>query len=253
MDESTKGKTGPPLADEPRSIDTWTVVCIAVVSYFLAGPIIHEGIGHGLTAALAGARDIRVYAAALRSDASCVSPEGKRTIAIAGPLASLLAGLVLALFHAHTRSDHAAWRYFLWLTGYVCLFQGAGYFMALALVPFGDINAFVTGLDYELPWRIGLTLAGTAVSFVVLFFAGRTLDQFLGRTRRRDRAARLVVISYLAGATPLILATLLGGSDEWPIRVRLTLVSAMPARRCGFWAGPGGCGWATVPGRRQPR
>jgi hypothetical protein len=132
MDALAVGKTKPTPADDPRAIDTWTVVCIAVVSCLLAGPIIHEGLAHGLTAALVGARDIRVYAAALRSDASAVSPAGKRTIAIAGPLASLLAGLILALYHAHTRSDHAAWRYFLWLTGYVCLFQVAGCLMTLS-------------------------------------------------------------------------------------------------------------------------
>jgi hypothetical protein len=229
MDAPPAITTDTPAADDPRSIDTWTVVCIAVVSYLLAGPIIHEGLGHGLTAALVGARDIQVFAAALRSNDSAVSPEGKQTIAIAGPLASLLAGLLLALCHAHTRSDHAAWRYFLWLTAYVCLFQGAGYFMALSLAPFGDISAFVTGLDHEYTWRNGLTLAGTAVSVVELLFAGRALDEFLGRTRRRARAARLVVISYLAGATPLILAAMLGGSGDWPARLRLTLISAMPA------------------------
>jgi hypothetical protein len=58
----------------------------------------------------------------------------------------------------------------------------------------------------------------------VLFAAGRSLDEFLGQTERRSRAAKLVLISYFAGSVPLILSTLprQGGSY-------LILVSAIPA------------------------
>jgi hypothetical protein len=129
----------------------------------------------------------------------------------------------LRCFHAFTRSQNASFRYFVWLTAFVCLFQGAGYLMALSLVNFGDIYGFVNGLEYALASRLGLTVLGVILSFVALYFAGRSLDKFLGRTRRRDRAAKLVVISYFAGGVPLILASLLGPKPE------VALIFAAPA------------------------
>jgi hypothetical protein len=207
----------------PQSIDVFTVICIAIVSYLL-GSVIHEGLGHGLTAAVLGARDIRLSGAVLRLDNQSISPQDSRIIAIAGPLGGLLVGLLLAVYHANTRSKHAEWRYCLWLTAYVCLFANAGYLMALSLVPFGDIHGFVKDFDSPFAWRLGFTVIGTVLSVVALLFAGRTLDEFLGRTHRRSRAAKLLVISYFAGSVPLILSTLLGEEGSY-----VALVSAIPA------------------------
>jgi hypothetical protein len=109
-----------------KSIDPLTVACIAVVAYLVAA-VVHEGLGHGLTAAVLGARNIRLSAAVLRSDATSVSQEGRRIIGIAGPLTGLLVGFLLALHQAKTRSQRAEFRYFLWLTAYVCLFANGGY------------------------------------------------------------------------------------------------------------------------------
>jgi hypothetical protein len=212
-----------PQTAQPKFIDPFTVICIAIVAYLLAS-VIHEGLGHGVTAALLGARDLRIYGAALHLDSESVSPEASRTISIAGPLASFLVGLLLALFHGNTRSKNAEFRFCLWLTAYVCLFSGAGYLMALSFFHFGDIHGFVKDFDSQFAWRLGLTLLGTILSFVGLFFAGRTLDEFLGRGHRRGRAAKLVVISYFAGSTPLILSTFLSKNGSY-----LALVSAIPA------------------------
>ncbi|HEY1861211.1 MAG TPA: hypothetical protein VGG61_12690 [Gemmataceae bacterium] len=65
---------------------------------------------------------------------------------------------------------------------------------------------------------------GTVLSLATVWFAGRTLDEFLGRTGRRKRAAKLLVISYFAGSVPLILSTFLGKDGSY-----ITMVSAIPA------------------------
>jgi len=208
-------------AYDPRSINALTVVSIAIVSYLLAVPIIHEGLGHGLTAAVLGAKGIRLTSAVLFYDDQSVSQEKNRIITIAGPVTSLLCGLLLAIFHRYTRLKNAEFRYFVWLTAYVCLFQGGGYLMALSFVHFGDIDRVVAGLDYEFAWRLASTISGAIISFVSLFAAGRDLDEFLGRSRRRARAAKFVVISYFAGSAPLILSGLLNSKAGW-----LPIVSA---------------------------
>jgi hypothetical protein len=215
--------TGQTQTAQPQSINALTVVCIAIVSYLLAA-LIHEGLGHGLTAAVLGAQDLRLSTTALHLDTQSISPQAARMVSIAGPLVGLLVGLLLALYQAHTRSRNAEFRYCLWLTAYVCLFSNSGYLMALSLVHFGDIDGFVKGLAYPFAWRLALTVVGTVLSVATLFVAGRTLDEFLGLTHRRARAAKLVVISYFAGCASLILSTLLGKDGSY-----LTLVSAIPA------------------------
>ena len=167
-------------ADDPRSINALTVVSIAIVSYLLAVPIIHEGLGHGLTAAVLGAKGIRLTSAAVFYDDQSVPQEKSRILSIAGPVTSLLCGLLLAIFHRYNRSKNAEFRYFVWLTAYVCLFQGGGYLMALSFVPFGDIDLFVKGLDYEFAWRLALSISGADYIFY----------QFICRRARSGRVSR---------------------------------------------------------------
>jgi hypothetical protein len=223
MTTSAEGLTKQPDSSPAQSIHSLTVICIAVVAYLVAA-VVHEGLGHGLTAAFLGARDLRLASAVLHLDSQSVSPTASRMIAIAGPLVGLLVGLLLALYHAHSRSTNAEFRYCLWLTAYVCLFANAGYLMALSLFRFGDIHGFVQGLEGELIWRVALTIVGVVLSVVTVWFAARTLDEFLGRTDRRKRAAKLLVTSYIAGSTPLILSSLLGKDGSY-----IALVSAIPA------------------------
>jgi hypothetical protein len=223
MNAPPNGTDGNAQAAQPQSIDALTVICIAIVSYLVAS-VIHEGLGHGVAAAVLGARDLNVSSAALHLDRQSISPAASRTVSIAGPLVGLVVGLLLALCHANTRSRNAAFRYGLWLTAYVCLFANAGYLMALSFFHFGDIHGFVRGFDFEFAWRLGLTVLGTVLSFVTLYFAACTVDEFLGRAGRRKRAAKLIVPSYFAGSTPLILSTFLGKDGSY-----LAAVSAIPA------------------------
>jgi len=194
MNSPTAAPARQAQADQPEMIDTLTVAAIAVVSYLVAS-VVHEGLGHGVTAALLGARDLRLSTAALHLDDDSISPEASQAISIAGPLAGLLVGSLLALYHANTRSINAEFRYCLWLTAYVCLFANGGYLMALSFFHFGDVHGFVKRLDSPFAWRLGLTVFGAAVSVFTVFLAGRTLDEFLGTSCRRKRAAPLTLLA----------------------------------------------------------
>jgi hypothetical protein len=225
MDSPSSDSTEQSQAAGQQAIDALTVTCIAIVSYLVAA-VIHEGLGHGLTAIMVVARDIHLSGAVLRMDGASVSQQASRIIRMSGPLAGLLVGLLQAPNHGRTRSKSADFRYFLCLTAYVCLFANCGYMMALSFVPFGDMHGIVQGRDTPFAWRLSLTVAGTVVSVGALFVAARTLDEFLGRTERRARAVRLVLISYFAGSIPLILSTLLGKEGSY-----VAMVSATPATR----------------------
>jgi hypothetical protein len=85
MDDSSSASTRQTQADQSQTIDALTVAAIAIVSYLLAS-LVHEGLGHGLTAAVLGARDLRLSTAALHLDNDSVSPEAAQAISIAGPL-----------------------------------------------------------------------------------------------------------------------------------------------------------------------
>jgi hypothetical protein len=69
----------------------------------------------------------------------------------------------------------------------------------------GDIHGLVHGCDGEFAWRVGLTALGTVLSFATAIIGRRTLDEFQGRSGRRQRAARLLAISFLAGSAPVCL------------------------------------------------
>jgi hypothetical protein len=111
---------------DQRPSDAFTVAAIAIVAYLLAA-VVHEGLGHGLTAAVLGARDLRLSTAALHLDDASISRGTSRAISIAGPLVGLLVGSLLALYHATTLPSNPEFRYCLWLTAYVCLFANSGY------------------------------------------------------------------------------------------------------------------------------
>jgi hypothetical protein len=223
MKAPTTALTSQPATDRPQQINALSVACIAIVSYLL-GSVVHEGLGHGLAAVLLGAENLRLTTAALHLDSRSISDGSSRMVSIAGPLVGLIGGCLLALCHAKTRSRNAELRYCFWLTAYVCLFANSGYLMALSFLPFGDIDGFLKGVEHPFPWRLGLTVVGTVLYVAVMFLAGRTLDEFLGLTHRRARAAKLLMISYLAGSGSLIFSTCLGSEGFY-----LTLVSAIPA------------------------
>jgi hypothetical protein len=208
---------------QAQGFDAWSVACIALVAYLVAA-VIHEGVGHGLVAVLLGAQNLRLSTAALHLDSRSLSDGASRLVSMAGPLVGFVAGCLFAWWQIHTRSRNAEFRYFLWLTASVCLFANSGYLMALSFVRFGDIDGFLHGVKGAFWYRLGLTLAGTGLYVATVFFAGWTLDPFLGRSRRRTRAAKLLLTSYLVGSGSLILSTCLGQEGLY-----LALVSALPA------------------------
>src|SRR5450631_2669664 len=102
----------------PEEHNKATIVSMAVVALGTA-VLLHEGLGHGLTAWLRG--DIPTELTS--NHLSDLHPD--RLVDAGGTLVNLAAGIV-AMSAAHIAAHRANLRYFLWLLGCFNLMDGAG-------------------------------------------------------------------------------------------------------------------------------
>jgi hypothetical protein len=212
------------MTEDTSSIDTATVIAIAVLAYTIAN-VVHEGLGHGGATLLVGARPTMFNAIFFNYDESTASRTAQRLISAAGSVANLVVGLPLLAVAPRVRS--ARWRYFLWLFAAVNILTAFGYLLYSGIGGFGDWYRVIEGLPSQMLLRVGLIVAGAVLYFIV---APRLLmprlDPFLGRDPaiRVRRARALSLVPYFAGGAALILAGILN-----PLGWQLVLISAAAA------------------------
>lgn len=219
-------------ADQPlpkARINIPTVAAIAVVAYLLSA-IIHEAIGHGLTAFLAGAKVKQITNAFVETDDAGLSAWAVRAISAGGCVANFVFGLIFLVWFPTMRGGSAHLRYFFWLLGIINFLKGSGYMFALSFASFGDWHNFLGGLEPKLLWQIGLTLVGIIVHLATFFYAVRSIDEFLGPANRRRRAFALTLTPYLVGGAVNSLAAAVG-----PGGTEAILFSAALATFGGTW------------------
>src|SRR5436853_7526208 len=129
--------------------DLPTLISIAVMACILQD-VLHEGLGHGVTAWLSGARQLTVSTVALQSDVST------RWISANGTLVNLVFGAVFWLLLVRAERYRPSTRYFLVLAMAGNLFTGTGYFLFSGVANFGDWAAVIKGLQPHWMWRLGL-------------------------------------------------------------------------------------------------
>ncbi|HLK59756.1 MAG TPA: hypothetical protein VKU00_24555, partial [Chthonomonadaceae bacterium] len=173
---------------------------IGILAYLVAA-LIHEG-GHAVTGIAFGIRTLKLTSFDVDFDSSLLMPLQRRGVSAAGILCNfLLATLILILFRKALLRAGANLRYFLWLLGYINLFVGGGYMMALSFVPFGDMNSLLSGLPAEFLLRLGTTALGVLIMLFALVHGAYALNSFLGTdpVERKKRTLQLSVVPYLAG------------------------------------------------------
>src|ERR1700761_9542934 len=104
----------------PEPHDKMTIVSMAVIES-AAATLLHEGLGHGVTAWLLG----DVPTELTSNHLSSLRPD--RWVDAGGTLVNLLAGAG-SLLVSRAAGDRANIRYFLWLFAALNLLPGAGYF-----------------------------------------------------------------------------------------------------------------------------
>jgi hypothetical protein len=201
------------MAAMPEKHSKATIISMAVVAE-AAATLLHEGVGHGITAWLRGAVPTELTSNHL----STLYPD--RWVDAGGTLVNLGAG-ALALVAARLAGDRANLRYFCWLLAAKNLFAGAGYFMFSGIGGFGDWQQVIEGLPHQAIWRTGMTIFGAALYFVAARLLAVAVRPFCFERGIYNTVGRL---PYLVSGA---FSSLAGGFD--PLGVKLLLVSSIPA------------------------
>lgn len=191
--------------------------------------ILHEGIGHGLTAWLRG----DVPTELTSNHLSDLHPD--RLVEAGGTLVNLGAG-ALAMLAARLRALRANHRYFLWLLGCFNLMDGAGYFLFSGILGLGDWQDVIAGLPHYILLRAGMSVFGAVLYFVVVRVIAQQLRPFCpDKTTHRSLYNTVGRLPYYSACAFYCIA---GAFD--PLGLQLLFLSTIPAS----FGGNSGLMWA---------
>lgn len=163
-----------------RKNDTLTMIAVAALACILQD-VLHEGVGHGVTAWLSGAHEITMSTVALQSDIDT------RLIAANGTLVNLATAGILWLLLLRPQRYRPVILYFLVLAMSGNLFTGTGYFLFSGVVNFGDWRTVIEGLHPDWMWRLGLIVLGAASYYASMRLVMAKLRPFQGPDPRSVR------------------------------------------------------------------
>jgi|SRR5579871_395650 len=205
------------MADALPRHDRLTIVAVSVLSCILQD-VLHEGLGHGVTAWLSGAHRITMSTVALQSD------NASRWIAANGTLVNLAAAALLWLILIRADRYPPVLHYFLVLSLAGNLFTGTGYFFFSGVVNFGDWAAVISGLQPYWAWRLALIVVGAATYYASMLLVAAKLRPFQGREGATQRLRAVCWVPYF---TDGILAAAAGVLN--PAGLFYVIASALPS------------------------
>ena len=223
MSETSTTSAAPQLQKPAQSADDKLTICaISIVAGILTN-VLHEGVGHGLTALLTGANT------GVLTTVAWSSAFDSRLVEAGGTLANLAAGLVF--WHALRSAKHASLptRYFLLITCAFNLFTGTGYFFFSGVTNFGDWAAVISGLHLHWLWRALLVVVGACSYFAAVLVVGIGFVRYVGIPRHQQgRLRKFTILPYLSA---ILLASVAGLLN--PLGIQLLWQSALPATAGG--------------------
>jgi len=178
-----------PAASDSAKDDRLTLIAISALACILQD-ILHEGLGHGITAWLSGAQRLTMSTVALQSDIET------RWIAANGTLVNLLfAGIFWLLLFKPQRYRPATY-YFLVMAMAGNLFTATGYFFFSGVFNFGDWEAVIRGLHPYWLWRLGLVVLGAISYYASMMLVAAKLREFCGAEKPSHRIRGLAWTPY---------------------------------------------------------
>lgn len=219
--------------------DVLTVSAISMVAAIVCN-VLHEGVGHGLTALLTGAKS------GVLTTVAWSSANDSRLVEAGGTLVNLVAGLIFWFFLRKSSRCRLSLRYFLLISFAFNLFTGTGYFFFSGVTDFGDWADVVRGLHPHWAWRTLLAVGGAILYFIAVRLVGAALVGYVGIPRRQQkRLRRLTLVPYLSA---IVLAS--AAAPLNPLGMQLIWQSALPATA----GGQSGLLWLQyyIPKRIQP-
>jgi hypothetical protein len=203
-----------------------SIVSMAAIAVCCA-TLLHEGVGHGVTAWLRG----DVVTELTSNHLSSVRPD--RLVDAGGTLANLVAGFA-SMMISIASGRHANRKYFFWIFGALNLLSGAGYFLFSGVLGVGDWEDVIRGMPHYVAWRIIMAVVGAALYVSLLRLIAMEIHPFLRSRADYNSLARL---AYVAACATDCVA---GAFD--PLGLKLFLISTIPAVFGGF----SGLLWADV-------
>jgi hypothetical protein len=161
--------------------DRLTVVAVSVLAYVVQD-ILHEGLGHAVTAWLSGAHRLTISTVALSSDIET------RWISANGTLVNLLFAAIFWIMLRRPERYSPVTYYFLVLAMAGNLFTGTGYFLFSGVMNFGDWAAVIRGLQPYWLWRLGLVVSGAASYYASMLLVAAKLRGFYHEGPQRLRS-----------------------------------------------------------------
>lgn len=206
----------------PVNDDSITVCAISLLAWILAA-VSHEGLGHGLTALLAGAHSGVV------STVAWLSSYDSRLVDAGGTLVNLLeAGLFWIALRSAKRASPQT-RLFLFAACTFNLFTGSGYFLFSGVSNFGDWAQLIAGMRPHWLRRMLLIVAGAIAYYLSMRAMGTGLVRYVGvPDKDRVRMRNLTLLPYFSA----VLLSVAGGLAN-PLGITLVLESALPAAAGG--------------------
>ena len=160
--------------------DWLTMIAVSALACILQD-VLHEGLGHGVTAWLSGAHQITMSTVALQSDIET------RWVSANGTLVNLAAAFILWLILLRPQRYGAVTHYFLVLALAGNLFTGTGYFLFSGIANFGDWKHVIAGLRPNWAWRIGLIVLGATSYYASMLLVAAKLRPFQGKDHGKLR------------------------------------------------------------------
>ena len=223
MSETSTTSAAPQLQKPAQSADDKLTICaISIVAGILTN-VLHEGVGHGLTALLTGANT------GVLTTVAWSSAFDSRLVEAGGTLANLAAGLVFWLALRSAKNASMPTRYFLLITCAFNLFTGTGYFFFSGVTNFGDWAAVISGLHLHWLWRALLVVVGACSYFAAVLVVGFGFVRYVGIPRHQQgRLRKFTILPYLSA---ILLASVAGLLN--PLGIQLLWQSALPATAGG--------------------
>jgi len=164
----------------PPKNDWLTMVAVSALACILQD-VLHEGLGHGVTAWISGAHQITMSTVALQSDIET------RWVSANGTLVNLVTAGILWLLLLRPQRYRPVTLYFLVLAMAGNLFTGTGYFLFSGVANFGDWKEVIAGLHPQWAWRVGLIVLGAGSYYASMLLVATKLRAFQGREPRKLR------------------------------------------------------------------
>lgn len=197
--------------------DRLTVIAISAFACILQD-VLHEGLGHAVTAWLSGAHRLTLSTVALQSDIDT------RWISANGTLVNLLFAAVFWFFLTKPHRYRPTTLYFLVLALAGNLFTATGYFFFSGVANFGDWAAVIRGLHPHWLWRLALIVLGIVSYYASMLIIASRLKHFHRAETPSRRLRFLCWTPYLADGTLAGIAGLFN-----PAGLFYVVASALPS------------------------